>query len=60
MGQAAEAYSETVNAIANYCKDLDSRVKSATDNAFDLKVLVPLAAATLGLFTFGEALATPL
>jgi hypothetical protein len=52
--------SDTANAIVDAFRELDGKVKSATDNAVDLKVLLPLAAATLGIFTIRTTIATPL
>jgi len=63
-GAAGDARPETVsttsNAIAAAFKGFDSSIRTATDNTFDLKVLLPLAAAGAAAFTAGEALATPL
>src|SRR5262249_44191196 len=57
---APEAASAFATAIATAFKELDSSLRSATDNMLDLKVLLPLAAATAGVLTLRKALATPL
>jgi hypothetical protein len=53
-------HSDVARAIVEFCKGLDREVKRATNNAVDLKVLVPLGLATYTFLEIGVEAATPL
>lgn len=52
--------SETARVIVNNVKQLNEAIKQATNNAFDLNVLLPLAAALISVSEVGLEMATPL
>jgi cation transport ATPase len=52
-------HSEAARAIVDFCKVLDREVKLATNNAVDLKVLVPLGLAVYTFLEIGVEAATP-
>src|SRR5258708_410232 len=52
-------HSEAARAIVEFCKSLDRKVKRATNNAVDLKVLVPLGLAAYTFVEIGVEAATP-
>jgi hypothetical protein len=52
--------STTAKAIVDFLRDCDIRVKRATNNAVDLKVLVPLGLAAYSLAIMELAAATPM
>jgi cation transport ATPase len=52
-------HSEAALAVVNFCKSLDREVKRATNNAVDLKVLVPLGLAAYTFLEIGVEAATP-
>jgi hypothetical protein len=52
-------HSEAARAIVNFTKSLDREVKRATNNAVDLKVLVPLGLAAYTFLEIGVEAATP-
>lgn len=52
-------HSHTARVIVDFCADLDEKVKKATGNAVDLKVLVPLGLAAITFVEIGATAATP-
>jgi hypothetical protein len=52
-------HSHVARAIVELFKSLDREVKRATDNAVDLKVLIPLGLAAYTLLELGVEAATP-
>jgi hypothetical protein len=62
IGEEAEFladHSHTARVVVDFCKKLDSGVKSMTGNAVDLKVLVPLGLAAVTFVEIGATAATP-
>lgn len=53
-------HSDTARVIVNQFKRLDQGIKHATDNAVDLKVLLPLGLAAYSFFEVGLEASTPL
>jgi cation transport ATPase len=54
------AHSALARSIVEETKHLDNEVKRATDNALDLKVLVPLGLAAVSFLYVGTDISTPL
>lgn len=52
-------HSVTARAMVGFCQSLDREVKRATNNAVDLKVLLPLGMAAYLFFEIGVQAATP-
>ena len=52
-------HSDVARAIVDFCRGLDREIKLATDNAVDLKVLVPLGLAGYTFLVLGFEAATP-
>ena len=52
-------HSHAARAIVDFCADLDKKVKQATGNTVDLKVLVPLGLAAVTFVEIGATAATP-
>jgi hypothetical protein len=52
-------HSDAARAVVDFCKGLDREVKRATNNAVDLKVLVPLGLAAYTFLEIGVEAATP-
>jgi cation transport ATPase len=52
-------HSHAARIIVNFCADLDQKVKQATGNSVDLKVLVPLGLAAVTFVEIGATAATP-
>jgi hypothetical protein len=52
-------HSEAARIIVDFCRGLDREVKLATNNAVDLKVLVPLGLAAYTFLEIGVEAATP-
>jgi hypothetical protein len=52
-------HSHTARVIVDFCAGLDQKVKRATGNAVDLKVLVPLGLAAVTFVEIGATAATP-
>jgi len=52
--------SAAAKAITSFFRNLDREIREATDNEFDLKVILPLAVGVLGLFALRRKAATPL
>jgi hypothetical protein len=52
-------HSQAARIIVDFCKSLDREVKRATNNAVDLKVLVPLGLAAYTFVEIGVEAATP-
>jgi cation transport ATPase len=53
-------HSDTARFIVNSFKSLDQAIRRATDNAVDLKVLLPLGLAVYSFLEFGVEVSTPL
>jgi len=53
-------HSEVANSVVMFVKGLNADVKRATNNAVDLKVLLPLGLAVYSLLKFEAEMATPL
>lgn len=54
------AHSELARSVVNKTQHLDVAVKRATDNAVDLKVLIPLGLAVVSFLYLGSDISTPL
>ncbi len=54
------AHSQLARSVVEETKRLDTAVKEATDNALDLKVLVPLGLAVVSFVYLGTDISTPL
>jgi hypothetical protein len=52
-------HSEVARCVVGFCRELDRQVKLSTDNAVDLKVLVPLGLAAYTFIYVGVEAATP-
>jgi hypothetical protein len=52
-------HSHAARVIVNFCAHLDAKVKEATGNSVDLKVLVPLGLAAVTFVEIGATAATP-
>jgi hypothetical protein len=53
-------HSHTASAIVDFCKDVDRKLKRATNNNLDLKIMVPLGLAAVTFLEIGAAAATPM
>ena len=53
-------HSETARSIVHFMKQLNKRIKLATDNTVDLNVLIPLGLAIYTFLEIGSEVATPL
>jgi hypothetical protein len=54
------AHSETAKTIVDFTKNLNDRLRRATDNNLDLKVLLPLGLAVYAFLEVGAEVSTPL
>jgi hypothetical protein len=54
------AHSDTAKAVVNFFGQLDREVKRATNNAVDLRVLLPLGLAIYSVLEVGMEMATPM
>jgi hypothetical protein len=53
-------HSHTAKVIVDFAKDLDRRLKRASNNNLDLKIMVPLGLAAVTFLEIGAAAATPM
>lgn len=52
-------HSHTARIVVDFCNNLDKKIKKATNNSVDLKVLVPLGFAAIMFVEIGATAATP-
>lgn len=52
-------HSHTARIVVDFCSSLDKKIKKATNNSVDLKVLVPLGLAAVMFVEIGATAATP-
>jgi hypothetical protein len=53
-------HSEIAKSVVTWCKEIDRRLKLATGNNLDLKIMVPLGLAAVTFLEIGAAAATPM
>lgn len=53
-------HSHAAKVVVEFCKDIDRKLKQATNNNIDLKILAPVGLAAVTFFEIGAAAATPM